>query len=357
MEPEKEDSTVTPIIINTSHVDKSDIYDAWRSTIIPLFNASPVKKALPSENTFVEACSIDNCVMMHSYFDASLFLRDKKRIAHYDNDCVMLCLWLDGDNMVENSGIYTHIKKRGAFIVDMGKTIESISSNSEVLVAIFPKPMLQQFGINTNKLSGICIPGEDPRFEILRSTYMTTFKSSSKIKSKHAPQISRGLIALLASLIDDSNRTPEVSETLRHSIRSSMVEYIEKNIADPRLGVKMLLRAFPVSRSTLYTLFEPLGGVAQYIRERRLHQCYKLLSHPSHTNTKIKLIAESFGFSNSSHFCKLFKNHYNLTPGDIQDATRSHFFQPSDIKEALQKDKKIELINNWLLYSNTYLRA
>lgn len=341
--------TISPIIINTSSVGENDIYEAWRESFAPLFDATPREKKLSLKNTSIEVCQIDNCVMINNHFNPSIFRRNKARVAYYDNDSILFCLWLHGDVILDNAGNHIRVQKNGAFLIDMGETAEVIASTSNVLATVIPKAMFRQFDIDANALSGIYISANDPRFEMLRNTYLSTFHNASKIQTKYAPKISKGLIALLASLISDDTKCPQIDAVLRRSMLSSIVNYIEKNISDPRLSVKSLLRKFPMSRSSLYDIFEPLGGIAQFIRERRLQQCYKLLTNSIYANTPINLIARSQGFSNGSHFCKLFKNHYSLLPSELQELAQQDSLIAFSSDLAIKKEQKIAHIHNWLV--------
>jgi len=85
--------------------------------------------------------------------------------------------------------------------------------------------------------------------------------------------------------------------------------HIDGNLADEELGATQLCSHLRVSRSTLYRVFEPVGGVSQFIRERRLSKVHEILSRGGE-RTQISRLAEAHGFKSAAHFSKAFREQY-----------------------------------------------
>ncbi|WP_126400987.1 helix-turn-helix domain-containing protein [Blastochloris tepida] len=96
--------------------------------------------------------------------------------------------------------------------------------------------------------------------------------------------------------------------------------YIDRNLAAPTLDPDAVARAFGLSRASLYRLFEPIGGVACYIRRQRLNRAYQEITAPSLREQRIGPIAHRWGFRNLSAFNRLFAQTFGLTPGDARAA-------------------------------------
>ena len=93
--------------------------------------------------------------------------------------------------------------------------------------------------------------------------------------------------------------------------------YVEHNLLEPSLNPARISEALGVSRSTLYRLFEPLGGVTAYIWERRLHLARAALLDPKRAR-RISEIAFQCGFSSEAHFSRSFRKAFNLRPSDLR---------------------------------------
>ncbi|WP_432215246.1 helix-turn-helix domain-containing protein [Sphingomicrobium maritimum] len=66
----------------------------------------------------------------------------------------------------------------------------------------------------------------------------------------------------------------------------------------------------------LYRAFAGAGGLASFVRRRRLEEAHRLLmSHPAR---RISDIALEVGFWNFSHFSSAFKAAYGLKPSEVE---------------------------------------
>lgn len=76
-----------------------------------------------------------------------------------------------------------------------------------------------------------------------------------------------------------------------------------------------------LSPSRLCHMFKDLCGInySNYLTCRKLEEAERLLSLG---NTSITTIAYQLGFSNPSHFCRSFKEHYNVTPNSYAQGNR-----------------------------------
>jgi AraC-like DNA-binding protein len=101
--------------------------------------------------------------------------------------------------------------------------------------------------------------------------------------------------------------------------REKARQFIDRNLRDPRLDAALLCREVGMSRTQLYRLFQEDGGVARYVRQRRLLRSYADLADPSSTES-ITLIAASLCFEDASSFSRAFKQEFGLNPRDVRAA-------------------------------------
>jgi len=92
--------------------------------------------------------------------------------------------------------------------------------------------------------------------------------------------------------------------------------YIEANLGQPDLTVERVLAVSQLSRPTLYRLFEPEGGLAAYIRNRRLREAAdELQRYPARPVIEV---AYGWGFNSASDFNRAFRRAYEMSPGDFR---------------------------------------
>jgi AraC-like DNA-binding protein len=99
---------------------------------------------------------------------------------------------------------------------------------------------------------------------------------------------------------------------------ATICRYIETNLAASDLGVARLARTFGLSRASLYRLFEPVGGVASYVRARRLNRARQELLAAGLDNRRIGPIAFQSGFRSVAAFNRAFREAYGEPPRDAR---------------------------------------
>jgi AraC-like DNA-binding protein len=85
--------------------------------------------------------------------------------------------------------------------------------------------------------------------------------------------------------------------------------FIDRHIANPELSPAFLEAKLPFSRSSLYRLFEPLGGVASAILQRRLERSMKSLLTGGAAKPRLRAILRAIYLTQeqfSRAFCARF---------------------------------------------------
>ncbi len=96
--------------------------------------------------------------------------------------------------------------------------------------------------------------------------------------------------------------------------REMVLQFVERNLRDPKLSPDTISRALGWSKRTIYRAFKGGNGESLngYLWRRRIEQCAQELRGPS--DLSITGIAYSFGFSSCPHFSRLFKQQMGASP-------------------------------------------
>jgi AraC-like DNA-binding protein len=95
--------------------------------------------------------------------------------------------------------------------------------------------------------------------------------------------------------------------------------YIEANLHRSDLSPESVLKVCQLSRPTLYRMFEHEGGLATYIRNRRLREAAdELRAYP---DKNVIEIAFDLGFNSASDFNHAFRRAYDMSPLDFRVLT------------------------------------
>lgn len=132
------------------------------------------------------------------------------------------------------------------------------------------------------------------------------------------------LVDLLDSVLDRSAPTyqtkgrPEVPPAKLRRAK----ELVEAQLSNPALRPEDIGHAIGVSRRSLYNLFSQIGATPMgYVREQRLKEAARRLRNASLTDATVTSIAYDLGFADPSHFARLFRAQYGMSPRQWGNAT------------------------------------
>jgi AraC family L-rhamnose operon regulatory protein RhaS len=100
-------------------------------------------------------------------------------------------------------------------------------------------------------------------------------------------------------------------------IISEIIAYLHNHYTDD-LQISDLERQFALNRTTLAERFKEVTGqsVMSYLRNLRLRTAASLLQE---TKVPVSEICERVGFGDISHFGRVFKEEFSLTPKEYRD--------------------------------------
>jgi AraC-like DNA-binding protein len=102
-----------------------------------------------------------------------------------------------------------------------------------------------------------------------------------------------------------------------------MRRFIEDDLRSFDLGIEKLCARFAISRTRLYALFEADGGVASYIRDRRLARAMRILAGlEAGDRTRVSSVGYACGFETEKMFSRAFKRKYGVNPSEVDAGYR-----------------------------------
>ncbi|GAC1559878.1 MAG: hypothetical protein NVS2B7_34350 [Herpetosiphon sp.] len=110
--------------------------------------------------------------------------------------------------------------------------------------------------------------------------------------------------------------TENEAERLLSDVRS----YVRESLPRPLAATDLAAR-HGKSRSHFSHIFKRATGIgpAHFIQQIRLEEATRRLIH---TDQTISIIARETGFANANHFCKVFRQHFHLSPGAFRKQLR-----------------------------------
>ena len=96
---------------------------------------------------------------------------------------------------------------------------------------------------------------------------------------------------------------------------------IRLRLTEPELTPDAICKDLGVSRSRLYRLFEPIGGISAYVRRQRLLGARHALLDPMDVRP-IARIAEQWAFADASVFSRAFRQEFGISPKEARETGR-----------------------------------
>jgi len=305
---------------STAGLADRDRFDAWRDSISVIFDVLPADRPRREPfNASLSAYLMPDLMVARVAFDAQRFDRPRRRIATDGLDHYLVQLYATGGLVGRAAGRDRMLQAGDIQILDLAQPSETLAMASETFAIVVPRRALQaalpaRSGVQTWVLRG------DHGVGALLSDYvksmMTRLETMPARDSGLVAQVTTTLIATYFGVRTEV--APPVRDELDTLTLDRVKRHIEDRLADNDLAPDRLCRELRLSRSALYRLFEPSGGIARYIKGRRLARAFATLTNPRHAHQRIIEIALDWGFSSDAQFSRAFRSAYGMPPRDAR---------------------------------------
>ncbi|MFD8383000.1 helix-turn-helix domain-containing protein [Streptomyces sp. NPDC059679] len=133
--------------------------------------------------------------------------------------------------------------------------------------------------------------------------------------------VARNALDLLATLVMEQHAPPPADMAdARRAMLLKIQRFITHHLPDPDLSPEAIARAHHISVRYLHKLFRDEGTtVGRWIRGRRLEECQRELVLARGRQT-IAGVARRWGFISPTHFSRVFRATYGMSPSEWQGA-------------------------------------
>ncbi|NUP43125.1 MAG: helix-turn-helix domain-containing protein [Streptomyces sp.] len=133
--------------------------------------------------------------------------------------------------------------------------------------------------------------------------------------------VARNALDLLATLVMEQHAPPPAGMAdARRAMLLKIQRFITHHLPDPDLSPEAIARAHHISVRYLHKLFRDEGTtVGRWIRDRRLEECQRELVLARGRQT-IAGVARRWGFISPTHFSRVFRATYGMSPSEWQGA-------------------------------------
>lgn len=229
---------------------------------------------------------------------------------------MVLYMVVEGQVTTNYDGLVQEHVPGDIVVVDYSMPYESQTPGYEGITLTFDKasvPVELQ-----NNTHGLVLTANDPSGAML-GTQLKALVEHIEGLSIHQSQVVVDNILRFAAAAFTTPLTRERRDKRFLFQRASSTA--RQKLSDPDFGPDEMVAVLGVSRSKLFRLFEPHGGVQRWMLAERLKGSLQsiLRSTPDH---KIAAIARDHGFRSEAHFSRAFQKRYQVSPSSVRGIAR-----------------------------------
>ena len=198
-------------------------------------------------------------------------------------------------------------------LFDLARPVENLVTENSSLRLMLPRDAVDGL------VAGGALAAHGARLVGGAAAVLATFmeallRNLPTLEMAQATAMERATVELVAAcLAPSAARRERAAATIDASLLLRARTHIEGRLADEGLSPDSVAMALGMSRSALYRLFAPLGGVAGYVQARRLARVKALLADPRERR-RISELAYQHGFADEAHFSRAFRRAFGLSP-------------------------------------------
>jgi AraC-like DNA-binding protein len=300
-----------------NHLPPERRYEVWRESMACIFDVD-APRAIRQDEAFhatVDAHLIGPLLIGRVTTRQQTFDRSSLTIARDGMDHYMIQLYESGRQRCDYRGGSVEMPANGLLVYDLSQESRSQTEDFTNISLAIPRPMLEPALRSADDQHMRALSGSEPLIAVLREHMRTVESQARHLSLRQAMDLVPVTVGLVAACLNASIReTPGGHAAVERTILSAIKREVEARLCDPDLTPADLGRRFRLSRTRLYDLFEPLGGVSRYIRERRLRRALLTLLDPAQAGRPIGGIALDSGFRSESDFSRAFRKRYGMSP-------------------------------------------
>jgi AraC-like DNA-binding protein len=234
-----------------------------------------------------------------------------------DRGYVKAVLQTKGCSLLEQDGRTTLLRPREWSIYDMAKPYSvAIPNRAEMFFLMIPRQKIEACNLDLNLLAGHRLSGRHGLGKLIWNLVPTAFDEIPAIRT-HSGHDVADILAHMVRLALLEASTQCVPADSKDVLRDRVKLYIESHLRDADLSISKLAHVAHCTKRYLHMAFQQeKDSISEHILKLRLERCLEDLRNPAFAHRSITDVAYSWGFNNSNHFSRCFKQVYGISPRD-----------------------------------------
>ena len=253
-------------------------------------------------------------------------LRRTPALARQDHDPkVFLAVQVSGTSMFAQGDNQAVLRAGDMAVYESTRPYTVLNTNhTELHYFQVPRSALSLADATIDAVAGLRIGPDNNPLAAVVAHYFDTLGSTDVLDHPRAAEAIAGpsidlIRALLTTHVADAQLA---AAPMQGSLALRVQEYVRAHLADRDLSAATIAAAHHVSVRHLYAELERAGvGLQDTIRSLRLQECRRALRDPASAHLTVSSIGARWGFVDASHFGRVFRDAYGMTPREWRAAS------------------------------------
>jgi AraC-like DNA-binding protein len=297
---------------DTSRMVAAHSFDLWREVVRGAYDLSASDRSSPSLRISTGMWEAERLVLGFCRCEAGRVDRRGTLVGH-SGRFLKLRWFSRGEVRLIHGGDTTVIGPGAIHLIDQSREIVEISAAHAQHTVFLPHVVV---GYDPSRHPvWLSFPLDRPIGRLLGDAMTAFIRELPRATADEAPPLEAGFIGLARGLLSGALDSAE-DESVAEARLRVMKRHLDRRLSEPELGIASLLGAFGATRSTIFRDFRGDGGVDRYILDRRLERAFADLASRTGRRGIVREVLEAWGFESASHFSRLFRERYGMTPGE-----------------------------------------
>lgn len=335
---------LTPLIFSTEAFPPREQFDAWQALNAPLADLT-LPDGMTAEQGFSArqiAWNLGGMLVVQQKASAHSYHRSATKLRSSLVDHWVVIFRRAGKSWTEVGGRVAESQPGTVEIRSLGHAFRGRMLESQSLTLYLPRDLFADstaiLDADNNRILSRNLAG------LLVSHVDSVEARLSEFSKEDLPGVVNATRDMVLACVASTEE--RVAAASKHGAVAPMERarrFIRNNLQTATITPDLLCRELGISRTHLYQLFEPSGGVVHYIQKQRLLAAHAALSDSSDRRL-IAEIADSFGFASAADFSRAFSREFGYSPRQARSAPA-----PSRLmKEGAQDTDGLPSFERWL---------
>jgi AraC-like DNA-binding protein len=252
---------------------------------------------------------------------AQTLSRGPAEIARGGGDQILIWLQVSGESDVNYAGREGKLRPGDVAVLDYAREIFVQAPDFASIYVMIERNMVPQAFLAPS-MHGTIFAADSGQARILYRVVETLFQAMDTLTLAEASAVLDSLIAMTAGMLEGDVARRATHASSGDPLLDKALAFIDRHLARSDLAPALLEKSLALSRSGLYRLFEPLGGVRNAILERRLERAMRILLTSTAAKPPLRSIARDHGFSSEEQYSRAFRARFGTTPYQFYDIVR-----------------------------------